>query len=192
MTIVLTLISMAAIFVVAGYFAKRSKRGRKSAADREKQIADLLASAHAEARIRQRGDDVLPALVTNAAKSDTAKKQPPRLLSNVELRLHAILVEAMPALLVFPHIRFSQHQGVNEHETGGSSDIDFLICRAADSSIVAAVQLSGSSRRRSEKQTISFEATDIPLVVVNAENMPDIVSLRKMIAPHVLGRQNPA
>ena len=60
MSIMLALILMAAVFVVMGFFAKRPKRGRKSAAEREKQIAELLASAQIEARhVKLKADETV-------------------------------------------------------------------------------------------------------------------------------------
>lgn len=77
----------------------------------------------------------------------------------------------------------------------GRKSIDFLICRADDTSIVAAIELNGPMHEK-EKQKVSdakkqaaLEEAGIPLIVIKPDEVPEVTELRKLLAPHIVERR---
>lgn len=126
------------------------------------------------------------------------------LLNAVELTLYERLVEATPALIVFSQVSMSQILFINERTRGrwpklkeiGWKSVDFLIVRREDTSIVAAIELNGRHHEnavqiaKDKVKRNALEQAGIPLIVIEARNIPDVTNLRKLLAPHIVARRN--
>lgn len=128
-----------------------------------------------------------------------------RLMNKAELELFNRLQEAMPALLVFSQVSMSQVFHFNRWDNRGTfsklgeigrKSIDFLICRRDDTSIVAAIELNGPTHDE-EKQKISdakkrqaLEEAGIPLMVYTPDNLPDVATIRRTMAPLIVERRS--
>lgn len=126
-----------------------------------------------------------------------------QLLNGAEIALYNKLVEAVPALLVFSQVSMSQvfhikgntNSGYRQLGEIGRKSIDFLLCRKDDTSIVLAIELNGRYHEREkqkasdEKKRAALEDAGIPLLVLKPSEVPDVAGLRKLIAPHIVGRK---
>lgn len=125
-----------------------------------------------------------------------------KLLNGSEQILHSRLREAAPALLIFAQVSMSQlfyignfrKDGYRQIGEIGRKSVDFLICRE-DTSIMLAIELNGPTHM-SEKQKASdakkrqaLEEAGIPLIIITPDAIPDVIELRKILAPHILERK---
>jgi hypothetical protein len=125
------------------------------------------------------------------------------LMNKTELALYKSLTEAAPALLVFSQVSMSQLFHIDRYKKGnlkalgeiGRKSVDFLLCRADDSSIVLAIELNGPKHEEAEqkagdeKKRIALEEAGIPLVVLYPDQLPDVAGIRKLLAPHMVDRK---
>lgn len=126
------------------------------------------------------------------------------LMNKTELELFNRLQEAMPALLVFSQVSMSQvfHFNPRARDTYsklgevGRKSIDFLICRRHDTSIVAAIELNGPTHEREkqkvsdEKKRAALEEAGIPLMVYTPDELPDVQTIRRTMAPLIVDRHS--
>lgn len=126
-----------------------------------------------------------------------------RLLNNPEMALYLRLKEAAPSMIVFAQVSMSQVLYLSKdnkeryRQLGeiGRKSIDFLICRARDSSIVAAIELNGvhhdteKQRLSDEKKKTALEEAGIPLITFRADSVPDIATIRHALATHLVQRK---
>ena len=121
-----------------------------------------------------------------------------RLLNNTEMALYLRLVEAVPAMLIFSQVSMSQifHiRGFTQLNEVGKKSVDFLICRRSDSSIVAALEFNGPThmgekqKLSDEKKRAALEEAGIPLLVITEVPLPNVTTLRRMLAPHIIERK---
>lgn len=126
-----------------------------------------------------------------------------RLLNNPEMALYLRLKEAAPSMIVFAQVSMSQVLYLSKdykeryRQLGeiGRKSIDFLICRARDSSIVAAIELNGvhhdteKQRLSDEKKKAALEEAGIPLITFRADSVPDIATIRHALASHLVQRK---
>lgn len=124
------------------------------------------------------------------------------LMNKSEHLLFTRLVEAAPAMLVFSQVSMSQLFHINSKRGNGflqvaeigRKSIDFLICRS-DTSIVLAIELNGpthereAQKARDEKKRIALEEAGIPLIVLDPACIPEVIELRRKIAPMILERK---
>ena len=185
MDTLITLLLMGVVVVIAFIFAKVSKRGRTSAAEREQKASALLANAKAEARTvppkiiestSPRAVTVETAAPVSAQVTDVRDIN--GLMSESEMLLYRRLIEALPALLVFPKVNLSQVPGVVSDD--GKDSIDFLVCHGDNSRVMVAIACSANGQRQ-----VVLDRAGVPLVTLNGSDLPDVASLRKLLAPHL-------
>lgn len=125
------------------------------------------------------------------------------LLNKSEMRLYQCLQEAAPALLIFSQVSMSQLFHINRFQKGGlkslgeigRKSVDFLLCRADDSSILLAIELNGPTHEEAEqkagdeKKRIALQEAGIPLVVLYPSDLPDVAGMRRILAPHIIERK---
>lgn len=126
-----------------------------------------------------------------------------QLLNKTEQILFARLREAAPNLLVFSQVSMSQLFYIaNFRKNGflqigeiGRKSVDFLLCRQDDTSIVLAIELNGPTHEKesqmlgdTKKQT-ALEEAGIPLVIFTPNDIPNVIELRKILAPHIVDRR---
>ena len=189
MDTLITLLLMGVVVVIAFIFAKITKRGRTSAAEREQKANALLANAKAEARgappkIVESPSPRMVAVETAAPVSAqvTDVRDINGLMSGSEMLLYRRLIDALPALLVFPKVSLSQIPGVVSDD--GKDSIDFLVCHGDDSRVMVAIEMENDRGVIGNKK-IALDRANIPLVVLNGIDLPDVASLRKLLAPHL-------
>lgn len=126
-----------------------------------------------------------------------------RLMSKAEHTLYRRLVEAVPALIVFSQVSMSQvfhingrtKEGYRQLGEVGRKSIDFLLCRPDDTSIILAIELNGPThdterqKASDDKKQSALEQAGIPLLILTPDKIPDVASLRKAIAPHIVERK---
>lgn len=126
-----------------------------------------------------------------------------QLLNKSEQLLFSRLREAAPALLIFSQVSMSQlfhitnfkQKGFLQIGEIGRKSIDFLLCREDDTSIVLAIELNGPTHEREDQQIrdtkkqTALEEAGIPLVIFTPNEIPNIVELRKILAPHIVDRR---
>lgn len=124
------------------------------------------------------------------------------LLNKTELELFNRIQEATPALLVFSQVSMSQvfffHPRARDtfSKLGevGRKSIDFLLCRRDDTSIVAAIELNGPTHERPAQQVsdvkkrAALEEAGIPLMIYTPDQLPDVDTIRRTIAPLIVER----
>lgn len=124
------------------------------------------------------------------------------LLNKSELVLFGRLREAAPELLTLTQVSMSQlffignfrKDGYRQIGEIGRKSIDFLICRP-DTSIVLAIELNGPTHNyrkqlaSDEKKRAALEEAGIPLIVIPANKIPDVMELKNLIAPHIVERK---
>lgn len=126
-----------------------------------------------------------------------------QLLNKSEQVLYTRLAEAVPAMLVFSQVSMSQvfhingrtKDGYRQLGEVGRKSIDFLLCRPDDTSIVLAIELNGPTheterqKASDEKKQLALEQAGIPLLILTPDELPDVATLRKVIAPHIVERK---
>ena len=198
-TVLLILLS-AIVVVVLTIMRKSRKRVGKTDAEREQQIAAMLASARAEA-MNAKLSPLPPAAEHPTTQTQTAASQTFRqrevryLLEEQQQLLYRRLVEAVPALRVFPQVAVAQVIDLQRFRKDGPSplaemSLDFVICHPEDMSILAAIELTADSQSViTQKKRIALDQSGIPLVVLEQHEMPEIIGLRKTLALHVAARR---
>lgn len=139
---------------------------------------------------------------TQAERPRTKYMDKFQLLNKSEQALLEKLIEAAPALHVFCQVSMSQifHIGNRRgsfQQLGeiGRKSVDFLLCRKDDTSIVVAIELNGPThdrpeqRKSDEKKRSALEEAGIPLIVFYPDNIPDVATIRKELAPHIVSRR---
>ncbi len=123
-----------------------------------------------------------------------------QLLNKTEQELYKRLVEATPALVVLAQVSMSQLFHLNRRDGYlqlgeiGRKSIDFLLCRQ-DFSIVAAIELNGPThetekqKRADETKRRTLEDAGIPLAVFFPNDLPDVTTIRRTIAPYIVERR---
>ena len=120
-----------------------------------------------------------------------------RRLDASELELFNRLREAMPALVVFAQVNMSQVYYLHSRRVDsltkfgdiGRKNIDFLLCRRDDNSIVAAVALKEMARTvasQADPDAAKFAAlkmAGIPLVVYARDKLPEVHAIRNAVTP---------
>lgn len=164
--------------------------GRKdySAPQGEHKLNDYLAKGNTDNR-------------SNEARAQYRDKF--ELLNGVEQKLYWTLREAAPALVVFSQVSMSQVFHIDERTRDkrrklnevGKKSIDFLLCRADDMSIAVAIELNGRTHEKIERRLSdetkqrTLQEAGIPLIVLTPWEMPDVIGLRKLLAPHLVDRR---
>ena len=188
MDTLITLLLMGVVVAIAFIFAKITKRGRTSAAEREQKASALLANAKAEARgappkVVESASPRMVAVETAAPVSAqvTDVRDINGLMSDFEMLLYRRLIEALPALLVFPKVNLLHVPGV---VIGATDSVDFLICHGDDSRVMVAIEMENDQDFVGNKKN-ALDRANIPLVVLNGVDLPDVAGLRKLLAPHL-------
>lgn len=126
-------------------------------------------------------------------------KDKPQLLNKSEQKLFSQLREAAPKLLILSQVSMSQlfditgEKGFLQVGEIGRKSVDFLICRE-DTSIMLAIELNGPMHEKAsqkigdEKKRIALEEAGIPLIIIKPNAIPDVISLRKILAQHIVAR----
>lgn len=123
------------------------------------------------------------------------------LMNKSELTLYQRLAEAAPSMTVFCQVSMSQifeidrrtKDGFKKLGEVGMKSIDFMICRS-DTSIIAAIELDGPDHKKSRqkasdnKKDMALNQAGIPLIRIKTDSIPDVASLRQLIAPHIVAR----
>lgn len=131
------------------------------------------------------------------------EKTPPQfsskfqLLNKSELNLYNQLCAAAPKFIVFAQVSMPQiFHNLDEKKLFaiGKKSIDFLLCRKNDTRIMLAIELNGIHHQK-ENQKIgdeikktALEAAGIPLLTINAEEIPAPKELSKLLAEKVNDR----
>ena len=198
-TVLLGLLS--AIVVATLFFTIKSrKRVGRTEAEREQQIAALLASARADAANTQMSRQSAPSERPATPEKTAIPQLPPQrdvryLLDEQEQLFYRRLLEAVPALLVFPKVAVTRVLDMQRFRKDGPSplaemNLDFVICRPEDMSILAAIEFAVDAQSiATEKKRIALDQSGLPLVVLGYGELPDVSGLRKSLAPHLAARR---
>lgn len=126
-------------------------------------------------------------------------KDKSHLLNKCEQELYSRLREAAPKLHIHTQVSMSQlfnitgKNGFLQVGEIGRKSVDFLLCKE-DSSIMLAIELNGPTHEKAsqkigdEKKQIALKEAGIPLIIIKPEAIPDVDSLRKILAPHIVTR----
>jgi len=125
-----------------------------------------------------------------------------QLMNKSEHTLYQRIVEAAPNLYVFSQVSMSQllhirngYGGQQQLNEIGRKNVDFVLCRKDDTSIVLAIELNGPTHERPDRQRSdatkrkALEEAGIPLVVFYPDNLPDVATIRKTIALRMVERR---
>jgi hypothetical protein len=143
---------------------------------------------------------------SNETKIEARKKAQYRdklqLLNKSEQIILNRLKEAAPAMHIFSQVSMSQLFHINRYSKDGyrqlgeigRKSVDFLVCRA-DTSIVVAIELNGPTHNTAkqqasdEKKKLALEEAGIPLVIWKPESIPSVEDMRKILAPLIVERK---
>ncbi|MDD5300362.1 MAG: DUF2726 domain-containing protein [Gallionella sp.] len=126
-------------------------------------------------------------------------KDKSQLLNKCEQQLFSKLREAAPKLVILSQVSMSQlfditgAKGFLQVGEIGRKSVDFLICRE-DTSIMLAIELNGpmhdkaSQKIGDKKKKDALEEAGIPLIIIKPDAIPDVGSLRKILAEHIVAR----
>lgn len=124
------------------------------------------------------------------------------MLSRSEEKLFRQLQMVAPAMQVRCLVKLAQalYLAPMHHHTWaklaaiGKKEIDYLLCRKSDSSIVMAVEVHRPTRDpeaqkiKNEMVRAALADTGIPVMFMALDDLPDVKALRRMIAPLILDR----
>lgn len=117
-----------------------------------------------------------------------------KVLSQTEIIFFWQLVEAMPDCVVLARVPLNQlidvKNGVYKRERRwwlkkiNFKSVDFVVCRHADFSIVAAVDLDERPHARSRTKSRVLGDAGVPLIRWHSEKIPDVVAMRAAFAKY--------
>lgn len=120
------------------------------------------------------------------------------LLNKPELDLYNMLCAAAPNYIVFAQVSMSQiFHNLDEEKLFaiGKKSIDFMLCRKDDTSMVLAIELNGIHHQNEAQKTsdeikkTALESAGIPLLPIDAKNIPAPKELSRLLAENVIDRK---